>query len=131
MISLDTNFLIGCLVPDSPESRAVIRWRRSGESLCTSSICWYEFLCGPVNAEQVAVVKALLDGGILPFGPDEAREASRLFNESGRMRRLRVDAMIAASAILQDARLATANQDDFRPFRAAGLDVMGERELAD
>lgn len=131
MICLDTNFLIGCLVPDSPEARAVIRWRRSGESLCTSGICWFEFLCCPVNAEQMAIVNALLNSGIMAFGPDEAREAARLFNETGRMRRLRVDSMIVATALLHDARLATANRDDFRPFVALGLDVVREAEIAD
>jgi predicted nucleic acid-binding protein len=45
----------------------------------------------------------MLENRILPFGIDEAREAARLFNVTGRKRVLRVDAMIAASTIVADA----------------------------
>jgi len=46
MILLDTNYLIGMLVRDSRESEEVVEWYRK-EDLCTSSVCWYEFLRGP------------------------------------------------------------------------------------
>ena len=49
------------------------------------------------------------------------REAARLYNQVGRVRRLRVDTMIAAAAILADARLATRNRADFEAFQPLGL----------
>jgi predicted nucleic acid-binding protein len=71
------------------------------------------------------LVRAFLGGGILPFGEAEAVETSRLFNAAGRPRRLRVDAMIAATAIAAGAELATGNREDFRPFEGHGLILAG------
>lgn len=61
---------------------------------------------------------------IQPFGPDQAQEASRLFNLCGRKHSLRVDAMIAAAAIASQAVLATENRDDFAAFEAFGLELL-------
>jgi predicted nucleic acid-binding protein len=51
----------------------------------------------------------------------QANESARLFNLVGRKRSLRVDAMIAGTAIAAHARLATDNRADFLPFVAHGL----------
>lgn len=123
MILLDTNYLIRLLVSGSEEARQVDAWLEDGQSLCTSSICWYEFGSGPVDAEGEEIVRALLDAGILPFDTTTAVEASSLFNRMGRSRRLRVDAMIAATAIIAGTRLATANDADFRVFVSEGLEL--------
>lgn len=116
MILLDTNYLIRALVSGSIESERIIAWIKSGEDLCSSCICWYEFLCGPVDEEAVDTIFSILDGHILPFTADQAMEASRLFNETGRKRQLRVDAMIAAAATIANAALATNNNEDFSRF---------------
>lgn len=121
MILLDTNYLIKSLVPKSVEARQVNGWIRNGEELCTSGVCWYEFLCGPVEDEEILLVSFLINELVLPFTADQAMEASRLFNETGRKRHLRVDAMIAAAAIISNAYLATDNQDDFGEFKPCGL----------
>ena len=121
MICLDTNYLIGALVEGSDEARQMMRWRGAGERLFASSVVWYEFLCGPAEADHVDVIRAFLNGGVAPFDHVHAREAARLYNAVGRARRLRVDAMIAASAILAGARLATSNRADFEVFRPLGL----------
>lgn len=123
MILLDTNYLITSLVPKSLEAQQVKKWIREGEELCTSSICWYEFLCGPVEDEEVLLVSFLIRERVLPFTADQTKEASRLFNETGRKRHLRVDAKIAASAIIANASLATDNKDDFTTFEPYGLRV--------
>lgn len=120
MILLDTNYLIRLLVRGSVEAAAVVAWYRE-EELCTSAVCWYEFCCGPVDLEGEAVVRGLLRDRVLPFTADQAAESARLFNAVGRSRSLRVDAMIAAAAIVTNARLATANTMDFRNFEAQGL----------
>lgn len=123
MIFLDTNYLIRSLVPETVEAKQVMAWIRSGEELCTSSVNWYEFLCGPVDDEAVLVVSSYLNERILPFTRDQAAEASRLFNETGRKRNLRVDAMIASASIIAGAELATNNMKDFDAFMPLGLNV--------
>lgn len=68
-------------------------------------------------------MRAFLTDGITPFTEKESAEPARLFNEVGRHRRLLVDAMIAATAIPCDAKLATANRADFEPFVQFGLQL--------
>jgi predicted nucleic acid-binding protein len=57
---------------------------------------------------------------IVPFGEPQARLATDLFQAAGRRRSARVDAMIAATAILAGAPLVTNNTADFDEFRALG-----------
>ncbi len=120
VICLDTNYLILGLVSDSTEAEQLIGWSRTGETFCAPSTVWYEFLCGPVNAAQVSTMKGVLQR-ILPFDDRQAQEAARIYNATGRKRRLRVDAMIAAAAITNRIPLATSNQDDFAEFVPLGL----------
>ena len=124
MILLDTNYLITSLVPKSLEAQQVKDWIRKGQELCTSGICWYEFLCGPVEDEGILLVSFLIRELVLPFTADQAKEASRLFYETGRKRHLRVYAMIAAAAIVSNSLLATDNQDDFGGFLPYGLKLL-------
>ena len=58
---------------------------------------------------------------ILPFDDRQAQEAARLYNATGRKRRLRIDAMIAAAATTHRIPLATGNRDDFAEFVPLGL----------
>jgi predicted nucleic acid-binding protein len=62
---------------------------------------------------------------MLPYTTDQAIESARLFNATGRKRHLRVDAMIAAAAILANAELATGNTGHFAEFRKYGLKLAG------
>jgi len=121
MILLDTNYLIRALVDGTREAEQVSLWLDQDEELCTSSIAWYEFLSGPVDDDGVDLIRAVLQDRILPFVADTAAEAARLFNAVGRVRRLRVDVMIAASSTMVGALLATENETDFRAFTAEGL----------
>ena len=121
MILLDINYLIRALVDGTREAEQVSSWLDQGEELCTSSIAWYEFLSGPVDDDGVDLIRAVLQDRILPFVADTAAEAARLFNAVGRVRRLRVDVMIAASSTMVGALLATENETDFRAFTAEGL----------
>ena len=123
MICLDTNYLILGLVPESGEAEELIVWSEDGERFCTASTSWYEFMCGPVNATQVSTMRGVVES-ILPFGPPQAEEAARLYNATGRRRRLRVDAMIASAATTNNIPLATSNRDDFTPFVPFGLRLM-------
>ena len=120
MICLDTNYLILGLVAGSVESAQLLDWIKAGESLVTSAACWYEFLCGPVSAQQIQTIRSLLDQ-VIDFGEAQSTAAARLFNATGRKRTLRIDAMIAATAQVAGASLATNNQKDFLLFQPYGL----------
>ncbi len=124
MILLDTNYLIRSLIAGTPEAERVDAWLDDAEPLCTAGVCWYEFHSGPVDEEAVSIIRGILYERILPFTDETAVEAARLFNAAGRPRRLRVDAMIAATALLANARLATGNTEDFRLFAAEGLELV-------
>jgi predicted nucleic acid-binding protein len=123
-ICLDTNYLVRGLLKDVRESRELVQWRQSGEILLTAAPAWYEFLCGPVSDLQIRVIRAFLSGGVAAFEEIQAAEAARLFNAIGRIRRLRTDTMIAATAIVAGASLATSNVGDFRVFVPHGLKIV-------
>jgi predicted nucleic acid-binding protein len=88
--------------------------------LVTPMPAWYEFICGPVTPAQISVMRAFLHE-IIPFDETQANVASVLFNAAGRKRSLRVDAMIAGTALSKGAILATNNQSDFSLFVPHGL----------
>jgi predicted nucleic acid-binding protein len=121
MIHLDTNYLIGLLVKGSPQAQHVDGWLAAGQSLATGAIAWTEFLNGPVGPLKVSRTEAVLQSRIVPFGRPEAVLAADLFNKTGRRRGSRFDCLIAATAMLAQAEIATVNQSDFNPFTAHGL----------
>jgi predicted nucleic acid-binding protein len=123
VICLDTNYLIRGLVAGAKEAEELQSWYRSGEALVTPMPAWYEFLCGPVTAAQTLTLRAFLKE-IIPFHEPQANEAARLFNAVDRRRALRVDAMIAGTAIAAGARLATNNRADFSHFVHLGLQLV-------
>ena len=87
VICLDTNYLILGLVQGSTEGEELVAWGEGGETFCTASTAWYEFLCGPVSAAHVSTMRGLLQS-ILPFDDRQAQEAAKLYNGSGRKRHL-------------------------------------------
>jgi predicted nucleic acid-binding protein len=121
VILLDTNHLIRCLVKGTDVAQQISRWLTERQQLATTALCWYEFVNGPVDEQAVALVTALLADRILPFTAAHSREAARLYNETGRRRTMRIDAMVAAVAIVTNAELATENTDDFILFVPLGL----------
>lgn len=124
MICLDANYLIGGVIETRPESAQLIAWAEAGETFCTPAPAWYEFICGPVSMSQIETMRAFLGEGIIPFDESQAVIASRLFNAAKRRRSLRVDAMIAASAMAAEAPLATNNLEDFAEFLPHGLKLI-------
>lgn len=124
MICLDTNYLVRGLVNATPEAGELLKWIKTGEVLCAASIVWYEFACGPIDAEGLRLGRALLAGGVLAFDEAHAAVAAQLFNATGRLRRLRVDSIVAAAALVSGARLATDNKRDFLPFVKHGLKLV-------
>ena len=108
------------MVRGSTEDGTFRDWLRAGEPLGTSCIAWTEFLCGPLEQDQVELASVIVPLRV-PFGEEHSSLAARLFNQSGRRRGSLVDCMIASTALLSDAALATANAGDFRRFFEAGL----------
>ena len=123
MIYLDTNFLIGALVPGSPLDTRLREWLAGGEQIGISALAWGEFLCGPTTPAQVAIAAQLLPAPE-HLTPSQAVKGAELFNATGRRRGTFVDCLIAATAILADARLATQNLSDFNRFEPLGLRVL-------
>jgi len=121
MIHLDTNYLIGLLVKGSPQARDVDAWLAAGQALASSAIAWTEFLNGPVTPIEVTRVESVLQSRIVSFGRAEAALAAELFNQTGRRRGSRFDCLVAATAILAQAEVATANLTDFNAFLPYGV----------
>lgn len=121
MIHLDTNYLIGLLVKGSPQARDVDDWLTGGQILAASAIVWTEFLNGPVTPLEVTRAELVLELRIVPFCRAEATLAAELFNNTGRRRGSRFDCLVAATAILAQAEVATANLTDFKAFLPYGI----------
>ncbi|MGH8148302.1 MAG: type II toxin-antitoxin system VapC family toxin [Rhodanobacteraceae bacterium] len=122
MIHLDTNLLIRIAQADKRIIRACQGWLEE-EELAVSSVAWFEFICGPLGAEDMQLMERLVEGRILPFSVPQAEQAATLFNKAGRKRASRWDCMIAAAALYGNARLATLNPNDFKHFGDAGLEL--------
>ncbi len=110
MIHLDTNLLIGVEDPTDPHHLTACEVFAKPGTFACSSVAWMELLSTPDTSALREAMKELLSGGIVLF--DEA---------TGSRRRTRLDTMIAATAILSGADLATTNPADFDPFVPHGL----------
>ena len=121
MIHLDANYLIRGNQAGSFEDTALRGWLEENLTLAASAIAWMEFVSGPVSAPAVESIRHTLGDRILAFTSAEAELAATLFNAVGRRRALRYDCMIAATAIVAGAALATRNVADFRLFVPHGL----------
>ena len=120
MIHLDTSFLIRALAMGSPEDRRLRGWIGEGQTLGMSTVAWTELLCGPLKRSEVELATEIV-GQRQDFTPEHAELAARFFNESGRRRGSLIDCMIAATALVADAPIATANAADFLRFKDFGL----------
>ena len=124
MIHLDTNLLIALADKADPHRRTALHLMSAHPAAAVSSLAWWEFECGPVSPSGLLIVRQILTGGVLPFTSAHSAEAARLFNAAGRARRLKFDCLIAATAILAGAELATTNPEDFAPFLPHGLKLL-------
>ena len=122
MIHLDASFLVyATICPGSPESNLTLEWLRSGEILGMSAIAWAEYQCGKPPSNQDLQLARRIVARQIDFTEEMAALTARLFNETGRRRRMFTDCMIAATAIAEQASIATANLKDFRKFERFGL----------
>lgn len=121
-IHLDTNFLVDFGDPASPAGRKALSWLGKGWQLRACSIAWCEYLCGPVDGEDVRAVRRVI-GLPLPFTEADADMAARLFNLGGRRRTSLADCQIAAIAMREQVALATQDRPGFARFVTAGLQL--------
>ncbi|MGQ0699258.1 MAG: PIN domain-containing protein [Panacagrimonas sp.] len=123
MIHLDANVLIA--LPLLARQRHALTQRiGKGEPVATSSLAWFEYICGPLAESEQHLVRAAIGAQIVDVDEAVAERASALFNHAGRKRSLRTDSLIAATAILAGAELASYNAKDFAPFTAHGLKLL-------
>ncbi len=121
-IHLDTSFLIRAFVPGTEESTKLSGWLRERRSIAVSAFAWGEFLCGPLGESEEEDAGRIAHRHI-PVGTEEATAAAALFNRVGRRRGSFPDCLIAATAILSGAELATSDVSDFDRFTDAGLEL--------
>ena len=121
MIHLDTNVLILAADATHRVRDDLRRWQREKQQMAVCAMAWAEFRCGPVSAELIRGWERLLGQHIVPVDRTTANLAAMLFNTTGRRSRSLPDCLIAATAILAGAQLATFNQQDFEPFLPHGL----------
>lgn len=121
IVQLDTNLLTELVIPISIIGDSIDIWLSDGNQIAVSTIAWSEFCNGPLTKDARDTTVTSLNGGIVPFDQPMAEKASQLFNATGRRRGSHADCMIAATAILSDAPLATLNLKDFSRFIPFGL----------
>jgi predicted nucleic acid-binding protein len=77
-----------------------------------------------VSQDDVTRAERLLGGRILSINREVAEKAADLFRKTGSRRSSTADSLIAATAILSNAVLLTANSDDFERFEVHGLKLL-------
>ena len=122
-VHLDTSFLIRALDPSSREWATLRDLLKARRPLALSTLAWGEFLCGPLEADDLPIARRLVRRHV-PLGAAEAEYAARLFNASGRRRGSFGDCVIAATALLDGGALATCDRDDFERFVGEGLELV-------
>jgi predicted nucleic acid-binding protein len=122
MIHLDTNALIA-LPHWARDGHPAIARIAAGEAAAISIVAWYEFLIGPISDQEIALAFAFVRGNVVALETEDARLAADLYNQAGRRRTLKTNALIAATAIRAKASLLTTNVEDFRLFVPLGLEL--------
>ena len=123
MIHLDTSFLIRMLDRGSAEAR-FLEATDPDEAVVVSTIAWAEFLCGPIEAPERELAQQIVAAIATCRSNTRGSPLVSSTSASGRRQRSLSDCLIAAAAIHDGARLATANLADFRRFASAGLKLV-------
>jgi len=126
VIVLDTSVLVDALCGDMDSEPAIRAALMRGEQLLLPSLVLFEWLRGPRRERELQTQEALLPSDrALPFGPEEAAEAARLYRALPRARGREVDISIAACAITWDAELWTLNLGDFADIPGLKVSLPG------
>ena len=121
---LDTNALIALADPGLALFQITSERIEAGDIPAASAVAWHEFVRGSVTEGDIARADEVIDGRILSLDRESAEKAADLFRKTGSRRASTADCLIAATAILSDAALLTANRDDFKRFESHGLKLL-------
>ena len=124
MIHLDTNLLIAAIDAAHPHHLQAREALSTSKPAAAASVAWTEFLSKPIPPVRLSAITAMLGARVIPFAKPEAELAAQLFQIAGVKRAQRMDTMIAATAILSGAELATVNTQDFALFVPYGLKLL-------
>ncbi len=114
MIFLDTSVLIDGLSGPRRSAERIRAALAGGERILLPSLVLYEWLRGPRLPEELNAQETLFPAErSVPFGPQEAAQAARLYATIRRPRGREIDLAIAACALLWEAELWTLNTEDF------------------
>jgi len=114
MVHLDTSVLVDAFTTSDRTARAVRAALEQSEVLTFSTLVLFEWLRGPRQTDELALVDALFPRPALaPFSDQEAARAADLYRAVKRPRGREVDLAIAACALTCGARLWTLNPEDF------------------
>jgi predicted nucleic acid-binding protein len=128
MIHLDTSALVDALTGGRRSARELRRVVERGERIAISTLALYEWLRGPrVEAELADQEELLPADQAVPFGPEEAARAPRLYRSVPRARGREFDLCVAACALVHGASLWTLNAEDFRDVPGLLLHRAGRR----
>lgn len=121
-VHVDASFLIRALIPGSEETTRLRAWLQDQRAVALSAFTWGEFLCGPLGEDDESTARRIVPEHV-PVTTEVATQAARLFNHGGRRRGSFADCIIAGTAIVSGAELATSNVGDFERFVDAGLNL--------
>lgn len=124
MIVIDTDVLIEIMDKRSAKGEeALKKILESGESFAITSITLHEILYGLYKYAKP--VEEVLRLPVLSYGKEDAELSAKLELEAEKLGHVvsRMDAMIAAIAINNGAKLYTFNQKHFKPFEKLGLQL--------
>lgn len=114
MILLDTSVLVEGLGAGGRLRASLRKAIASGERIGLPSLVLFEWLRGPRLPEETEAQEALFPvKEAVPFGPDEAVLAARLYKTVRHPRGREIDLAIAATTIIWKASLWTLNERDF------------------
>ena len=121
-IHLDTSALVDALTGPRRSLDVLAGITAEGHRLSLSTLVLYEWLRGPRTREELTVQEELFPRDrAVPFGPDQAALAAKLYAGVKRPRGREIDLAIAACALGDNATLWTLNPADFRDIPALHL----------
>jgi predicted nucleic acid-binding protein len=124
MIQFDTNVLIALSDTTDAHYQKALQVLSLQARFSASAIAWTEYRSRPLTTSLQQAVRAILRAGIEPFTEEMAALSGNFIHLLKPKRIHRLDTMIAASAIMSGASLATFSQEDFQIFVPHGLKIL-------
>jgi predicted nucleic acid-binding protein len=114
-VHLDTSAVVDALTGPRRSLDTLSEFAAEGHRLALSSVVLYEWLRGPRTHAELAVQEELFPRArCVPFGPEQASVAARLYRTLKHPRGREIDLAVAACALHDGAALWTLNRADFR-----------------